>query len=60
VKRTRPYATAPARAAVVAPVQLDATERCPSCGRHVPLLVEGSDLCMTCDRFHFPALVEWR
>lgn len=30
---------------------------CPACTRTVPLLVEGSDLCMRCDARHFPELV---
>lgn len=31
--------------------------RCTGCGHHYQVLVEGTDLCMGCDRLTYPELV---
>lgn len=50
--KAAPAATPPVRTAPV--LQLHA---CPRCPRLVPLLVEGTGLCMRCDARYYPDLV---
>lgn len=51
--KAAPAATTPP--ARVAPVL--ELKPCTACTRLVPLLVEGTDLCMRCDHLHYPELV---